>query len=92
MLDTLKDAGIKLAVVTNKREHMAHALFDELGLSARFTCIIGAGRYPLKPAPEALLAMVAECGGGRAAYGGNLCTFHIDFFREFTLTGGAQLR
>ena len=71
MLDTLKDAGIKLAVVTNKREHMAHALFDELGLSARFTCIIGAGRYPLKPAPDALLAMVAECGGGRAAYVGD---------------------
>ena len=71
MLDTLKDVGIKLAVVTNKRAHMAHALFDALGLSARFNCIIGAGRYPLKPAPDALLAMVAECGGGRAAYVGD---------------------
>ena len=71
MLDELAAAGIKLAVVTNKREHMAHALFDALGLSARFTCMIGAGRYPLKPAPDALLAMVAHCGGGRAAYVGD---------------------
>ena len=70
-LDQLTADGIKLAVVTNKREHMAHALFNELGISARFTCIIGAGRYPLKPAPDALLAMVAQCGGGRAAYVGD---------------------
>ena len=71
VLDTLAAAGIKLAVVTNKRERMAHMLFDALGLSARFTCIIGAGRYPLKPAPDALLAMVAQCGAGRAAYVGD---------------------
>ena len=71
MLDTLAAAGIKLAVVTNKREPMAHKLFDALGLSARFACIIGAGRYPLKPAPDALLAMVSQCGGGRAAYVGD---------------------
>ena len=71
VLDTLAAAGIKLAVVTNKRERMAHMLFDALGLTARFTCIIGAGRYPLKPAPDALLAMVAQCGAGRAAYVGD---------------------
>ena len=71
MLDMLSAKGVKLAVVTNKREHMAAALFDALGLTARFTCIIGAGRYPLKPAPDALLAMVAQCGTGRAAYVGD---------------------
>ena len=71
MLDELATAGVKLAVVTNKREHMARALFDALELSACFTCIIGAGHYPLKPAPDALLAMVAQCGGGRAAYVGD---------------------
>ena len=71
VLDTLAAAGIKLAVVTNKREAMAHKLFDALGLSARFACIIGAGRYPLKPAPDALLAMVSQCGGGRAVYVGD---------------------
>ena len=71
MLDKLAEAGIKLAVVTNKREPMARLPFDTLGLSARFTCIIGAGRYSLKPAPDALLAMVRDCGGGRAAYVGD---------------------
>ena len=76
MLDALAGAGIKLAVVTNKREHMARLLFDTLDLSARFTCIIGAGQYPLKPAPDALLAMVRGCGGGRAAYVGDT-TFDV---------------
>ena len=71
MLDALAERSIKLAVVTNKREPMARKLFDTLGLTSRFACIIGAGRYPLKPAPDALHAMVAELGGGAAAFVGD---------------------
>jgi len=71
MLDALAARGIKLAVVTNKREPMARLLFGTLGLTPRFACIIGAGRYPLKPAPDALHAMVAELGGGAAAFVGD---------------------
>lgn len=71
MLDALASAGVKLAVVTNKREPMARKLFDELGLTSRFASIIGAGRFALKPDPQALHAMVAECGGGRAAFVGD---------------------
>ena len=71
MLDELTQAGVKLAVVTNKREPMARKLFDALGLTHHFASIIGAGRYALKPDPEVLHAMVAECGGGRAAYVGD---------------------
>ena len=71
MLDALAERGIKLAVVTNKREAMARKLFDALGLTSRFACIIGAGRYPLKPAPDALHVMVAELGGGAAAFVGD---------------------
>lgn len=71
MLDALEASGTKIAVVTNKREPMARKLFDELGLTARFACIIGAGTYPLKPAPDALHAMVAQCGGGAAAFVGD---------------------
>ena len=71
MLDALAAAGMKLAVVTNKREPMTRLLFDALGLTARFSCIIGAGRYPLKPAPDALHAMVAQSGGGAAAFVGD---------------------
>lgn len=71
MLDALDAAGAKLAVVTNKPHHLAVRLFDEMGLSHRFATIIGGGTHPLKPAPDALYAMVAECGGGRAAYVGD---------------------
>lgn len=71
MLDALQERGVKLAVVTNKREHFTRKLFDALGLTSRFDCIIGAGRYPLKPAPDALHAMVAACGGGRTAFVGD---------------------
>ncbi len=71
MLDALAAAGTRIAVVTNKREAMAGKLFEALGMTARFHCIIGAGRYPLKPAPDALHAMVAELGGGAAAFVGD---------------------
>ncbi|MEQ1499125.1 MAG: HAD-IA family hydrolase [Novosphingobium sp.] len=71
MLDALAAMGIKLAVVTNKPHHLAVKLFDALGLSSRFATIIGGGTWPLKPDPQALHAMVAQCGGGRAAYVGD---------------------
>jgi phosphoglycolate phosphatase len=71
MLSALEHAGTKVAVVTNKREAMTLKLFDALGLAQRFSCIIGAGRYPLKPAPDALHAMVAQLGGGAAAFVGD---------------------
>lgn len=71
MLDDLAALGVKIAVVTNKPHGLAMKLFDELGLSRHFTSIIGGGTYPLKPAPDALHAMIAACGGGRAAYVGD---------------------
>jgi phosphoglycolate phosphatase len=71
MLDALEAMGTRIAVVTNKREAMTLRLFDALGLTSRFHCIIGAGRYPLKPAPDALHAMVAQLGGGAAAFVGD---------------------
>jgi phosphoglycolate phosphatase len=71
MLDALEASATKIAVVTNKREPMARKLFGELGLTHRFACIIGAGTYPLKPAPDALHAMVAVCGGGASAFVGD---------------------
>lgn len=76
MLDALDAAGVKAAVVTNKHEPMARKLFDALGLTPRFACIIGAGRYALKPAPDGLLAMAAQLGGGAAAFVGDT-TFDI---------------
>ena len=71
MLDALAARGTRIAVVTNKPEHLALKLFDALGLTPRFASVIGGGRYPLKPAPDALHAMVGACGGGRAAFVGD---------------------
>ncbi|MFM2302382.1 MAG: hypothetical protein RLZZ84_2118 [Pseudomonadota bacterium] len=72
MLDALEKAGARLALVTNKPQPLAIKLLDELGLLGRFGCVIGGGgSYPLKPAPDALHAMVAQLGGGRAAYVGD---------------------
>lgn len=71
MLDDLAALGPRIAVVTNKPQHLADKLFAELGLSHRFACVIGGGHYPLKPDPAALHAMVAACGGGAAAFVGD---------------------
>lgn len=71
MLDALAAQSTRIAVVTNKPEPLAVKLFDALGLSPRFACVIGGGRYPLKPAPDALQAMVEQCGGGAAAFVGD---------------------
>ncbi len=72
MLDALDAAGVRLALVTNKRHTMAVKLLDALGLSHRFGWIMGGGNgYPLKPAPEVLWAMAEQLGGGRAAYVGD---------------------
>ena len=72
MLDALDAAGVRVALVTNKRHAMAVKLLDALDLSHRFGWIMGGGNgYPLKPAPEVLWAMVEQLGGGRAAYVGD---------------------
>lgn len=72
MLDALDERGVKIAMVTNKPQHLAVKLLGELGLLDRFACVIGGGGgYPLKPQPDALHAMVERSGGGAAAYVGD---------------------
>lgn len=72
MLDGLDARGVKIAMVTNKPQHLAVKLLGELGLLGRFACVIGGGGgFPLKPAPDALHAMVQQSGGGLAAYVGD---------------------
>lgn len=72
MLDALDERGVRIAMVTNKPQHLAVKLLGELGLLDRFACVIGGGAgFPLKPAPDALHAMVERSGGGAAAYVGD---------------------
>jgi phosphoglycolate phosphatase len=73
-LNALEALGVKTAIVTNKREHLAVKLVAELGLSERFACIIGGdtmGPGNAKPSPLPIAEMIRRCGGGRAAFVGD---------------------
>jgi len=73
-LDALDARGVRVAVCTNKRERLARALLDALGLGPRFATIIGGdtlGPERLKPKPDLLLEMIARAGGGRAIFLGD---------------------
>jgi len=74
MLDGLADRGVRIALVTNKLEHLARKLLGELRLTDRFDIIIGGdtlGPGRSKPAPDLLHEMIARLGGGSAAYVGD---------------------
>lgn len=74
MIAGLAQAGVRLAVVTNKLESLAAKLLRELDLARHFYAVIGGdtlGPGRAKPAPDLLVEMVARGGGGRAAYVGD---------------------
>lgn len=63
-LDRLQDAGLKLAVCTNKPEMLATRLLERLGLLGRFAAISGGDTFAVrKPHAEHLLSTVANAGG-----------------------------
>lgn len=67
-LDALRKMGVALAVVTNKREHFSFALLDALGLTDRFSCIIGGdtpGLPAMKPDRAPIDLMMRKCGDAR---------------------------
>jgi len=73
-LDQLAARGVTLAVVTNKLEALARQILADLGLTERFAAIIGGdtmGPGNGKPSRLPIDAMVARCGGGRAAFIGD---------------------
>lgn len=66
-LDRLADAGMILAVCTNKIERLAKKLLDELDMTRRFAFIAGADTYALrKPDPRHILLTVRDAGGDPA--------------------------
>jgi len=74
MLDGLAQRGVRLALVTNKLEHLAVELLRRLGLTERFYTIIGGdtlGSGRAKPRPDLLELMISRGGPGRAAYVGD---------------------
>ena len=73
-LDQLRQVGVKLAVVTNKFEHLAVKLLKNIGMFDRFVTVIGGdtmGPGRGKPQPDPIHEMISRCGGGRAAFVGD---------------------
>ena len=72
VLDELQARGVKLAVVTNKYEHLAVKLLGNIGLLERFETVIGGDSLPeCKPSPMPIKEMIQRCGGGRAVFVGD---------------------
>lgn len=74
-VDALRAAGVRCAVVTNKREDFARQLLEQLGLLDRFACVIGGdtlGEGRAKPKPDMVLAMIERCGGPAAFVGDSI--------------------
>ena len=66
-LDQLRQSGMALAVVTNKRELPARRLLAHLGIADRFDTLVGGDTTPeAKPSPLPLQAAMAACGASAA--------------------------
>lgn len=63
MLDELARRKVRLAICTNKPTYLARKLLDELGLSARFSAIVGSELgQPRKPDPKHLCMTIEAAG------------------------------
>lgn len=63
-LDRLQSQGARLAVCTNKRTDLSLTLLNALGLSDRFSAIVGADAAPApKPDPRHLTTAIERAGG-----------------------------
>jgi len=71
-MDALTDAGVKLAICTNKAERFTIPLMQQIGLSDRFAAIVGGDTVGVaKPDPAPIHEMVARAGGGRTIFIGD---------------------
>ncbi|HEX7873867.1 MAG TPA: phosphoglycolate phosphatase [Sphingobium sp.] len=71
-LEALKAQGYRLAVCTNKIEHLARLVLEALGMTDYFVAIVGGDTTDrLKPDPKPLHAMIETAGGGRTLFVGD---------------------
>src|ERR1051326_8029758 len=65
-LARLTDAGIKLAVLTNKPVRFSRAIIEGLGIAAHFLQVYGGNSFEQKkPHPMGVEKLIAECGVDR---------------------------
>lgn len=68
MLDRLSQAGLTLAICTNKTERLARRLLEEMELATRFSAICGADTFSArKPDPIHLIGTIEQAGGSAAS-------------------------
>lgn len=71
-MDALEQAGVKLAICTNKAERFTIPLMHQIGLSDRFVSIVGGDTLGVaKPDPAPIHEMIARAGGGRTIFLGD---------------------
>lgn len=63
-LDRLRDAGMVLAVCTNKMESLARPLIEGLNLSGYFAAITGGDTFPVRKPDAAHLTGTVDLAGG----------------------------
>jgi phosphoglycolate phosphatase len=65
-LDRLRDAGVRMAVLTNKPVRISRAIVDGLGLGGHFRQVYGGNSFDFKkPHPIGIETLIAECGASR---------------------------
>ena len=74
-LESLREAGARLAVCTNKPENLTHLLLQALGWQNRFDSVVGGDTLAVrKPDPAPFREAVARAGGGSALLVGDSIT------------------
>jgi 2-phosphoglycolate phosphatase len=59
MLETLHQAGLRMAIATNKREPLTHGILDKLDMKAYFPMVVGPESITKrKPDPEAVIKIL----------------------------------
>ena len=71
-MEALEEAGVKLAICTNKAERFTIPLLHQIGLSDRFASVVGGDTVGVaKPNPAPIHEMIARAGGGRTVFLGD---------------------
>jgi phosphoglycolate phosphatase len=71
-MTALEQAGVKLAICTNKAERFTIPLLHQIGLSDRFASVVGGDTVGVaKPDPAPIHEMIARAGGGRTVFLGD---------------------
>ncbi len=66
VLDRFHDAGIKMAVLTNKPVRFSQGIIDGLGLTAHFLRVYGGNSFDQKkPHPVGIETLMGDCGAAR---------------------------